>query len=387
MKIKTKAKIFNDDFVFLTNKTNRNRTIENKHKNKKIISFKKFELKQGNLFHKYIYNINFILFGFILLILPKKLLMIEHYISLKVSRTGYQQILSNEYNGPKPCAIYIENDIQVMRERKVEVKDIGKEIILKWENKLTDFTYMFSNLISITAVKLYNIFESRSNSSYMFYNCKSLESFSYYRNDGIKPEITDTISLFYNCISLRSFSFDQFNMNNNNYNRYMSYMFYNCQSLNNLIYTYIYYVRDIRGLFYNCSKLTEIKLEYFYTSSSSKANSSYLFYNCILLEKVSFQNYFYTNAMESMFYNCQKLISINLTPIRTDNSINISRLFYNCSQLSSVKGDFHNFYISDTREMFFNCTSFKHYYDNNNVKQNYIIMYLQHNNQNINVNM
>ena len=93
-----------------------------------------------------------------------------------------------------------------------------------------------------------------------------------------------------------------------------------------------------------------------------------MFYNCKKLEEFIFSsedtNYFYINDMQSMFYNCISLTNINLKLIRTDNPINISRLFYNCNKLSTISGDFSNFFISDAREMFYNCNSLK-YYENN----------------------
>ena len=381
MKAKTISKVLNCNFEFRIDETKRN---SSKGKNCQALKSKKTKI-----IHKYLFTINFF-FGFILFLLLEEIFSDEHYISLKVGETGYQQILSNDYNRKLPV-IYINGVVQVMRGKKVNVENTNDEIKLQWDETLTDFTYMFSNLESIISVNMYYIFGNGCDMSYMFYNCKNLENFNYRIYNNISYVIRDMKSMFYNCISLKSFSFSNFYMSFSSccyryYNRDMSYMFYNCQSLRQLEYTNIYYIRDMRGMFYNCSSLISLNLNYFHTNNYY-VNLSYLLYNCYSLETFQFTNSFLTISMESMFYNCQLLTNINLNNIVTNNPINVSRLFYNCSSLSSIKGNFNNFKIFDTREMFYNCTSLKYFYDNNNDRNNYIRIFIYNNNRDINVNM
>ena len=359
MNDKSKAKSFNSEIKVKSKKDNKNDPFEYKDNIAKPLDSNKSINEKKNLSN----SINFILFWVIFMISPKYILSNEHFIKLKVNEIGYNQILSDDFKGTLPSVIYINNDVQVLREKKVYVANKTYEIKLQWDSYIYDFTYMFSNLASINSVYMYYISGSYSNMSYMFYNCKNLVSFSLdkYSND----YIVDTIGMFYNCISLTSFLSNNFFYYSYSY-RNLSYMFYNCQSLSSLS-LYSSYINDMRGMFYNCTSLTSINLDDFQTRSNYYANSSYLFYNCSSLASLTFyNNYFHTNDMQNMFYNCQNLSGINLYHIRTSSPINVSRLFYNCSRLSSLYTGYNNnnyrynldnIIISDTREMFYNCTS------------------------------
>ena len=194
------------------NKRSEKNINDNQKKLNKNIYEKDSKFDSINLNHHYPL-INLILFELILILLPKKLLLDDPYIELKVLSTGYQQILSDEYTGNKPSAIYVNDDVQIMKDLKVYVESPAHKIRIEWENKLTNFTYMFSNLSSITSVKMNYISGNGCNLSYMFYNCNNLENFSYVSHYNSSYIVKDTISMFYNCSSLKKFSFNAFYMN------------------------------------------------------------------------------------------------------------------------------------------------------------------------------
>ena len=160
--------------------------------------------------------INIILFELIFILLPKSILLDDPYIELKVKSTGYHQILSEKYSGLRPSAIYVNNEVQIMKDFKVYVESIEHKIRIEWLNKLTDFTYMFSNLSNITSVTMNKITGFMSNMSYMFYNCQSLESI-FSSNDILY--VNDMRRMFYNCYSLSSFDITNFCSNNTNNNK------------------------------------------------------------------------------------------------------------------------------------------------------------------------
>ena len=94
---------------------------------------------------------------------------------------------------------------------------------------------MFSNLESIISVHINHVFGNNCDLSYMLSNCINLKNFTYDTYCNSSHLITDTIGMFYNCISLNSFSFYNLYMSSpNTYKRNMSYMFYNCQMLNSI---------------------------------------------------------------------------------------------------------------------------------------------------------
>ena len=205
------------------------------------------------LSHQYFPLINLILFELIFILLDNP------YIELKVISTGYQQILSEKYSGTRPSAIYVNYEVQILKDFKVLVESTER---MEWENSLTDFTYMFYNLSSITSAEMNKITGKGCYMSYMFYNCNNLENFSYVANDyNYSYIIIDTIGMFYNCSSLRSFDFTNLYMdcpqdscNSWNYKiRNFSYMFYNCQNIKSInIPKNIIFINDIRFMFYNC---------------------------------------------------------------------------------------------------------------------------------------
>ena len=382
--------------------------IENKKIIGQFIPHRKPRSKKVKLKYEFFKKFNISIFYFILFILPLGIISKEKYIKLTVDGEGYHQILSDQYSGINPSAIYVHDELQIMRDKKVFVEEKNSEIKIVWDEAINNFTYMFSNLATITSANMYYISNNNCNMSYMFFNCNKLTSFtfdSYFNNSYV---IRDTIGMFYNCSSLLSFSFDNLFMDYYNYNskccnnngqyyyeyyyysRNMSYMFYNCQQLTNISSTYeIKNVSDMKYMFYNCYSLESIDLSNFWTTQENNGahiDISYIFYNCSALSSFSLTNnntqYFYTKDMNNMFYNCTLLNTISLNQIRSNSSyhINASRLFYNCHNLETFQLNFNNFFLSDMSEIFYNCTNLK-YQDsekfinikvksNNNVKIN-----------------
>ena len=323
MKVKTKDKSCNEDFKRKLNHDNKSDSIEISANFEKIFFPKRFKDKKEKLMLKYFPSINFFLLGFILNIIPKIILSEDYYIKISVKQNGYNQILSDEYGGPLPSVIYIDNAIHVLRGKKIYVENNAFSIKLQWDKRIENLSYMFSNLESITSVYMHYIFGQNCNMSYLFKNCKNLVRFSSDTYHGNSYSIKDTIGMFYNCISLTSFTFGDLYMHN--INRNMSYMFYNCQKLNSITHIRIDCIidgiNDMRYMLYNCTSLVSLDINYLKTISDG-VDSSYMFYNCKNLQNLILtSNYFYTNDMRSMFFNCSNLANINLTIFKTSNSI------------------------------------------------------------------
>ena len=309
----------------------------NKNKPNENIFEKDSKFNLINLNHQFFPLINLILFELILILLPKRILLDDPYIELKVISTGYQKILSERYSGDKPSVIYVNNEVQILKDFNVYVESTEYEIRMEWRKTLTDFTYMFSNLSSITSAKMNEITGIGSNLSYMFYNCNNLENFSYIPIDyNYSYYISDTIGMFYNCSSLRTFDFNNLYMgyfkdnncwnSNNYYFRNMSYMFYNCISLKSFSSSKdIKFIKDMRSMFYNCYSLTSIDITKFQTKPSDNNNdrhvdSSYMFYNCSLLSELQIPD-IHVKDMNNMFYNCESLEYINLNKFYSNSEL------------------------------------------------------------------
>jgi len=310
---------------------------------------------------------HFLLFSVILILLPKRLLSYySYYIEIKVNQIGNNQILSDEYNGDYP---YVEN-VGYINNKNYYFSSTNNAIRFEWRYRMQNFSYMFNNLKTITYIYIYNMFSYYSNLTYMFKNCINLQTFSYSYNYRYSQDFEDLYGMFYNCLSLQSFSFNNFNFCNDHrssgcysYNRInLSYMFYNCtniQTITNSNSNEIRYITDMSYMFYNCSKLNQINLNNFY--SNNELNMSNFFYNCQNLNSITPPNYhFIINDTREMFYNCTSLTYVSFYHYFAYSSINMSRMFYNCNKLISVNinNDRNSyFYPSDTSFMFYNCTS------------------------------
>ena len=277
---------------------------------------------------------------------------------MKFNKVGYNQILSDEYRGMLPSKIIKGDEILFMNKNKIVFIDsINTEIILEFNYYLTNFSFMFSNLTTISYIYIYYMFGKNSNMSYMFYNCSNLSTFSYetFKSDN---SIREMKGMFFNCLSLKSFYFHSLNTYYNEYyDINISYMFYNCQNLNSITFdsNYLYYISDMKAMFYNCFSLTYIDLKRI--KIRNYIDISYAFYNCKKLTSFGHTE-FSAKDIRYMFYNCNSLSSIDLSKFNTSSYyLNMSNLFYNCNKLSKINGNFIKFYISDVREMFYNCTS------------------------------
>ena len=55
-----------------------------------------------------------------------------------------------------------------------------------------------------------------------------------------------------------------------------------------------------------------------------------------------------------MFYDCNKLLSLDLSNFNTNNVNNMSRMFYNCSSLTSLNlSNFNTNNVNNMYDMFF----------------------------------
>ena len=114
----------------------------------------------------------------------------------------------------------------------------------------------------------------------------------------------------------------------------------------------------INYIFYDCNKLISIDLSNF--NSSEVTNMEYMFYECSSLNSLNLSN-FITNKvtnMEYMFYECSSLTSLNLSNFNTDNVTNMRNMFYGCSSLTSLNlSKFKTNNVTNMEYMFCYCSS------------------------------
>jgi len=366
---KTKIKIShvnsNEKMCLSTSKTNKPSFVNINNQKVKTRNLYETKINLNIAYRINSYSFNYLLYQYILLFLLKTVVSYIpqiHYITLQVNKIGEQQIFSDEYDidGFYPAKIYINNQIQILRNKTVLIESVNDTIRIEWFNTNKNMAYMFANLQSITSITLNNMLNSAGNNnmSNMFYNCQNLKKFNY-EGTNTNYEITDVSKMFYNCISLTSISFmGYYRASNIN----VSYMFFNCINLKEIYFAYNLFVNDMRYMFYNCYYFRTIDLSKFNPISYNQksVNMSYLFYNCYNLNSITKSSpKILTNDIQYMFYNCSNLKKISINFLQIDNSTNMSYLFYDCKNLEQITWNINKEYYpshpSDLRGMFFNC--------------------------------
>ena len=108
-------------------------------------------------------------------------------------------------------------------------------------------------------------------------------------------------------------------------------------------------VTTIDSMFYNCSNLTTLDLSNFNTSNVTNMNS--MFSNCSNITNLDLSSFSTSNVtnMYAMFDRCSSLKSLDLSNFDTSKVTNMSFMFNSCSSLKSL--DLSNFDASKVTNM------------------------------------
>ena len=110
------------------------------------------------------------------------------------------------------------------------------------------------------------------------------------------------------------------------------------------------------SMFEECSKHTSFDLSNFDTSKVT--NMSYMFYNCSNLTSLdlSICNTSKVICIHWMFCNCSKLVSLDLSSFSTSKVTDMSHMFCNCKSLTTLDlSNFDTSRVTDMRYMFCGC--------------------------------
>ena len=176
---------------------------------------------------------DYILIYLILILLPKQIK--SNYIEIKVNETKQQQIISDNFIGPFPSKIYL-NDVPRNFSKLIQADFEFSTIKLVWNNRINNFSYMFSNITNITEAHIWNLLGKYNVFSYTFSNCINLKKFTLDITYDKEHIISDLSGMFYNCQSLTSFSFDKLYLKY--YGIHCYYNLYNKISDNYSYYSY-----------------------------------------------------------------------------------------------------------------------------------------------------
>ena len=109
-------------------------------------------------------------------------------------------------------------------------------------------------------------------------------------------------------------------------------------------------VTDMNSMFYGCSALTSLDLKKFNTENVT--DMSYMFFKCSALTSLDLKNFKTENVtdMYNMFDGCSDLTSLDLTNFNTTKVTNMSNMFSFCSALTSL--DLTNFNTTNVTYMY-----------------------------------
>ena len=320
-------------------------------------------------------------------------------ITLKMKGPGLQYLFCKNdsngysYKGSYPSKIIL-NKVEYTKSISNNLIELENElniIKLKWDNILSDLSYMFYGCENILEVDLTDMDSSQvSNLKYMFSNCNHLSSVKLFNQNINQGHNNFYLNyMFSQCSSL--VSVNSFNISLNQYyqNIYMSYMFYGCSSLISGIIPNIesfgYYAKVYMDfMFYNCSSLISlVNHNITIIGYYSHIYMDYMFKECSCLiisvfPSINIKGYYGKIYTYYMFDNCEKLTFANLSNIYAYGyyaQINFTYLFNNCSSLMLVY--FDNMRLSSfgtngmTNFMFHGCKNikyinFKNFGNNNN---------------------
>ena len=324
-----------------------NQNIINRTQNKKI-GFLTMNL--GNLGSNYFnpkWNYLTIIFSLIFINLiqtfsQEKIDVHSSIITIKINKTGYQNIYSSEtqcldkikFDPPNNVII---NGLNITNFSDVYYLEKEENIIeLHWNNRKENWGCLFYNCINIVEIDFSKFdFSQNIYGNQMFFNCTSITSLN--MNDFGVVKLKDAGSIFRNMTSLTSLNLSNFNVSE---------------------------ATDIGGMFWGCKSLKSLDLSNFKINNLAR-NVELLFANCTKLEYINLNNVHFNPGNNYEFISSQK----NLVFCSDDEGI-IEKILENKCAINDCTDNWRQNQkklILENNECVDNCSSTEYKYNYNNI--------------------
>lgn len=115
----------------------------------------------------------------------------------------------------------------------------------------------------------------------------------------------------------------------------------------------------MQSMFYECKKLTSLDVSGLKTDNVT--TMGWMFYGCSSLTSLNVQNFNTSKVtnMQSMFYNCNALTNIDVSGFKTDKVTSMGWMFFGCKSLRSVDvSKFNTSKVTIMNNMFTECEKF-----------------------------
>ena len=173
-------------------------------------------------------------------------------ITIKIEEKGEQSILSDSFHLP-PSKVIIDGKEVNITDNKVELEKENTDVLLIWDEPLTDLHGMFSELSNIKAIDFSEFDTSQvTDMSNMFDSCFSLEFLDL--SNFKTSKVTNMSMMFKDCESLENLEISNFDTSSVSD---MSYMFNGCESLKviNISNFNTKNVVNMAGMFQSCVEI------------------------------------------------------------------------------------------------------------------------------------
>ena len=222
---------------------------------------------------------------------------------------------------------------------------------LNTENAST-FRFAFKGCSSLTSVNIENFNPASADSMVdMFAGCSSLVSVNF-GSIGETP-VQDMSGMFSGCSSLTSVDMSGLQTTDAVDIRGM---FENCSALETVDLSGYVSVSNTDGMFNGCKALRQVDLGGLTTEGTSNTADLYqMFKDCRELTSVVFREELTASRIDNMFDGCTSLVSVDLSPIKTNDAVYTAYMFSDCSAIESVV--LGNIVSGDSNAMFYNCVS------------------------------
>ena len=225
--------------------------------------------------------------------------------------------------------LYINNEKFKYQKYFKPKKEGEYSIKLKFNLKLTDCSYMFSECENIIGIRFIS-FNTKyvTNMKYMFSGCGNIKNINLSCFD--TKNVIDMSGMFHNLKNLTNldlYSFNTINVIN------MSVMFGGCEKLNNLDLSHFNTKKVVKmsGMFNFCKSLNYLNLSSFNTKNVIDMNNMFSWCeNLNNLDLSSFDTKNVTN-MKEMFHWCPKLLKLDLSSFNTKHVTKADKIFENCA--------------------------------------------------------
>ena len=141
------------------------------------------------------------------------------------------------------------------------------------------------------------------------------------------------------------------------------YMFLDIKKMTSVIFTQNFYSSNINNMelmFFNCHKLVSIDISHFNIEKLETMRNA--FYGCTSLVSLKLPSTKAPNLKDlgNAFYGCSNLTSIDLSSLYPGNLKDLIALFYGCYSLTSVDlSNFNTQNVTDMKFLFYNCHNLK----------------------------